>query len=131
MFLFIIIPYFILLPNDNPLADVVDIGITMDPITVKDNVIELDVVAKLTKASIDFNNVVIDLYFLYFFVDLLFLSLKYVIISLMLLIWLLKLSTSFHLFSNRCSKSIFSNGAFGYNVSRFASFLWYKLDKFT
>ena len=46
-----------------------------------------------------------------------FLPLIYVIISLMLLVWLVKLLTSFF-FSNCCSKSIsFSNGAEGYNLS--------------
>ena len=40
----------------------------------------------------------------------------------MLVIWLLKLLTSFIFFSNRFSKSIFSNnGAEGYNLLHFGS----------
>ena len=45
----------------------VDIGITIKPIPVRNNVIELDVVAKLTNVSIDFNNVVKILIFLFLF----------------------------------------------------------------
>ena len=115
-----IIKYNILLPSDNPHAVAVDIGIAIKPIPVRDKVIELDVVAIITNVSNDFSIVVIVLEFLYFFFDLLFLSLKYVIISLMLLIWLLKLLTSFILFSHRFSESMFSNnGAEGYNLSVF------------
>ena len=56
-----------------------------------------------------------------------FFSLKYVIISLMLLTWLLKLFTSFLFFSNRFSNSIFSNnGAEGYNLSVFVSLYYIK-----
>ena len=61
------------------------------------------------------------LYFLYISFDLLFLSSKYVIISLMLIIELLKLFTSSNFFSNLSSKSLFSNGADGYNRSVFCS----------
>ena len=43
---------------------------------VRLNVIKLDVVAIITNVSTDFSIVVIVLYFLYFFFDLLFLSLK-------------------------------------------------------
>ena len=87
-----------LLPIDKPHAVAVDIGITINTIPVRDKVIELDVVAIITNVSNGFCIVVIVLYFLFFFFDLLFLSLKSVIISLMLLIWLLKLLTSFNLF---------------------------------
>ena len=71
-----IVSYVTLLPNNNPHAVAVDIGITLNPIHVRDNVIELDVVAIITNVSKDFNIVVIVLSFLYFFLDLLFLSLK-------------------------------------------------------
>ena len=98
-----IISYSTLLPIDNAQADAVDIGITIKPIPVSDYVIELDVVAIITNVSNDFSIVVIVLYFLYLFFDLWFLSLEYVIISLILLIWLLKLLTSFIFFSNLCS----------------------------
>ena len=106
-----IISYFTLLPTDNPHAVAVDIGISIKPIPVRLNVIELDVVAIITNVSKDLNSVVNVLSFLYRFFDLLSLSLTYVIISLMLLIELSNELTSFSFFSNRCSKSIFSNGA--------------------
>ena len=110
--------YNTLLPIDKAHADADDIGITFKPIPVRLNVKELDVVAIITNVSNDSSIVVIVLYFLYFFFHLLFLSLKYVIISLMLLIWLLKLFTSFNFFSNRFSRSMFSkSSADGYNLS--------------
>ena len=65
-----------LLPIDNPHADAVYIGIAIKPIPVRDNVVEVDVVAIITNVSNDFSVVVIVLYFLYFFFDFLFLSLK-------------------------------------------------------
>ena len=111
-----------LIPIDKPHAVAVDNGIAIKPIPVRLKVIELDVVAIITNVSNDFSIVVNALYFFYFFLDLLFLSLKYVIISLMFLIWLLKLLTSVVFFSSRFSKSIFSNnGAEGYNLSHFCS----------
>ena len=88
---FIITSYTTLLPIDNPHAIPIDIGITIKPIPVRLNVIELDVLAIKTNVSKDSNIVVIVLSFLYFCLDLLFLSLKYVNNFLMLLIWLLKL----------------------------------------
>ena len=96
-----------LLPIDKAHADAVDIGITIKPIPVRDNVIEIDIVAIITNVSNDFNIVVIVLYFLYFFLDLLFLSLKYVIVSLMLLIWFLKLLALILFFSSLCSNQYF------------------------
>ena len=113
--------YITLLPFDNPHAVAVDIGIAINPLPVRLKVIELDVVAIITNVSNDFNIVVSVLCFFYFLLDLLFLSLKYAIISLMLLKWLLKLLTSLIFFSNLCSGSIFSNGAEGYNLSHFWS----------
>ena len=109
------ISYITLLPIEKPHAVAVYIGITIKPIPVRDNVIELDVVAIISNVSNVFSIVAIVLYFLYFFFDLLFL--KYVIISLMLLMWLLKLLTSFFFFSNLYSRSSFSNGADGYNFN--------------
>ena len=93
----ITISYNILLPIDNAQADAVDIGITIKPIPVRHSVIELDVVAKKSVSN-DFNIVVIIIYSLYFFFDLWFSSLKYVIISCELLIWLLKLFLTFNFF---------------------------------
>ena len=61
-----------LLPIDKAHADAVDKGITIKPILVNDKVIELDVVAIITKVSNDFSIVFIVLYFLYIFFDLLF-----------------------------------------------------------
>ena len=43
--------YNTLLPIDKALAGVVDIGITIKAIPVRDNVIKLDVVAIITKVS--------------------------------------------------------------------------------
>ena len=71
-----VISYSTLLPIDKPHAVAVDIGITNNPIPVRDKVIELDVLAIISKVSNDFSIVVIVLYFSYFFFDLLFLSLK-------------------------------------------------------
>ena len=68
--------YNTLLPIDKAHAYAVDTGITIKPIPVRLNVIELDVVAIIANVSNDFSIVVIVLYFLYFFFDLLFLSLK-------------------------------------------------------
>ena len=89
------ISFITLLPIDNPHVVAVHIGIATKPIPVKHKVIEPDVVAIFTNVSNDFSIVVIVLCFLYFFFDLLFLSLNYVTIFLMLLLWLLKLLTSF------------------------------------
>ena len=55
--------YITLLPIDNPHADAVDTGIAMKPIPVRDNVIEVDVVAIITNVSNDFSIIVIFLYF--------------------------------------------------------------------
>ena len=107
-----------LLPVDIQHAVAVDIGIAIKLIPVRLKVKELDVVAIITNVSKEFIIVVIVFIFLYFF-DLLFLSLKYVIISLMLSIWFLKLLTLFNFFCTRCSKSKISNGADGYNRSFF------------
>ena len=115
-----IILYITLLPTDNPHAVAIDFGIAIKPIPVRLNVIELDVVVMITNVSNDFFIVVKLLNFLYFFLDL-FLSSKYVIIYLMLLIWWLKLLTSFKFSSSLCSKSICSIGADGYNQSHFWS----------
>ena len=90
--------YIHLIPNDIEQTDAVAFGITIKPILARDSVIELDVVATKTNVSNDFNIVVSASYFLYFFLDLWFLSLKYVIISLILLIWLLKQLASFNFF---------------------------------
>ena len=47
--------YNTLLPIDNPHAVAVDIGITMKPVPVRDNVIDIDVVAIITNVSNDFS----------------------------------------------------------------------------
>ena len=52
---------------DNPHAIPVDIGIAIKPIPVRLKVIELDVVAIITKVSNDFNIVIIVAFFIYFF----------------------------------------------------------------
>ena len=76
-----IISYFTLLPIENLHAVAVDTGTAINRIPVGGKLIELDVVATITNVSLKFEIVVIVLNFLYFFLDLLFLSLKYVIIS--------------------------------------------------
>ena len=93
----------------------------MKPIPVRLKEIYLDVVTIRTIVSIDFIIVVSALYFLYFFLDLLFLSLKNVIVSLMLSFELLELLLSFSFLFNCCSKPSFSNDADGNNLSRFWS----------
>ena len=98
-----IILYNTLLPNDKVQATPADIGKITKPTPVNDKVIEVDVAPMITIESTDSIIVVIVLYFSYLYFDLWFLSLKYVIISLMLLMWLLKLFTSFIFFSNLCS----------------------------
>ena len=110
-----------LLPNVRKQAKPADMGKIIKPTPVTDNVIEVDVAPMITTLSTASNIVFTVLYFLYLFFDLWFLSLKKVILSLKLLIELLKLLASFIFFSNLCSKSIFSNGALGYNLSVFAS----------
>ena len=65
----------------NPHALELDIGIAINSIPVRDNVIDLDVVAKLKNVSNDFKFVFRVFYILQIFLDLLFFSLKYVIIS--------------------------------------------------
>ena len=93
-----IISHITLVPCDNEQADAVVIGITTRLIPVRLNVIELDVVAIRKNVLNDFNIVVNVPLFLYFFLDLLFLSSKHIIISLMLLMWFLKLLTTFNFF---------------------------------
>ena len=55
--------YTTLLPIDKAHVDAFDIGITIKPIHVRLNVMELDVVAIITTVSNDFTIVVIVLYF--------------------------------------------------------------------
>ena len=53
---------------DNPHAVAVDIGIAINPIPLRDKVIELDVVAIITNVSNDFSIVVIVVYsYIYIF----------------------------------------------------------------
>ena len=59
-----IISYITLLPIDHPHAVAVDVGIAINPIPVRDNVIELDVVTVITNVSNDFSIVVSVSYFL-------------------------------------------------------------------
>ena len=59
---FVYVSYITLLPIDNPHAAAVDTGMAINPIPVRDNVIELDVVPIITNVSIDFSIVVSVLY---------------------------------------------------------------------
>ena len=65
------------LPIDKTQADAVDIGITIKPMPVRLKIIELDVVGIMQNVTNDFSIAVNVLYFLNFFLDFLFLSLKY------------------------------------------------------
>ena len=65
-----------LLPVDTSHAVAFDIGIAIKPISVRDNVIELDIVAIITDVSDDFSMVVIVLNFFISLFDLMFLSLE-------------------------------------------------------
>ena len=56
-----IISYSTLLTIDKPHAVAVDIGITINPVPVRDKVIELEVVAIITNVSNDFSIVVVVL----------------------------------------------------------------------
>ena len=76
LYFFKIIWYSSLLAFDNPHAVAVDTGITIKPIPERLNIIALDVVAIITKVTNDFSIVVIVLYFLYFFFDVILLSLN-------------------------------------------------------
>ena len=73
----------ILLPKDIPQAIPAGIGKIIKPIPVIDSVIDVEVAPMITMLSTDSYTVFKVLLFLYFFFDSLFLSLKYVIISLM------------------------------------------------
>ena len=79
----ITISYFNLLLIDNRDAVVVDFVIAIKPKPVRENEIELDVVAITTFVSNGFNKEVYIFYFLYFLFDAQYLSLKLVINSLM------------------------------------------------
>ena len=65
-----------LLPIDKAHVDAVETGITIKPIPVRDKELELDDVVIITIVSNDFSIVVVVLYFLYIYFDLLFLFLK-------------------------------------------------------
>ena len=121
-----IISFISLLPIDELHAVAVVVVITIKPIPVRDKVTQLDVAAIMTNVSNDFNKIVIVFIFSVFLFGFVFLSLKYVIISLMLSIEMLKLFTAFNFFSTQCSKSIFSNGADGYNFCVFWSIYYIK-----
>ena len=110
-----------LLPIYRVHAILADIGKAIKPRPVIDRITEVVAAPKTTIVCTDSNFVFRVLYFSYFFFDLWFLCLKSVIIFLMLLIWLLKLFRSSNFLSNHCSKSSFSDGADGYNLSHICS----------
>ena len=98
LYLFMINLCNILLPKDIPKTIPADIGKTIKPIPVIDRNIEVDVAAMITMLI---QILILCLKFYKFYISFLiygFCLLKYVIISLMLLIWLLKLLTSFIFF---------------------------------
>ena len=87
-----------MLPNDRVQAIPADIGEKVKSITVIDKVIDVDVAPIITSVSTDSNIVFKVLWFLYLSYYLRFLSLRYVMVSLRLLMWLLKLLTLFIFF---------------------------------
>ena len=74
LFLFMIISHITFLPTDIPHTVATETGIANNALPVKDNVIELDVVAIITNVSNDIIIVVSVLNFLYLFFDSWFLS---------------------------------------------------------
>ena len=71
-----VISYITLLPIGNLLVVAVDVGIATNPIPVRLEVIKVDVMAIKTNVSNESIIVVNVLHFIFFFQDLLFLSLK-------------------------------------------------------
>ena len=63
--LFLITSYTTLLPIDKAPADAVDIGITIKPISVREKVIKLDVVAIITNLLNDFR-IVVNMFYLFY-----------------------------------------------------------------
>ena len=84
-----------LLANHKVHAIPASIGKINRPLPVNDRLIEVDVAPIRTFVSTASINVFKVLKILYLFSDLLFVSLKYVFVSSMWLIWLIKLFTSF------------------------------------
>ena len=125
----ITISYFTLLLIVERHAIPLDFGIAINPIPVRDKVIEIDVVVTKTNVSNDFNNVVNVLNFLYHFLDLLFLSLKYVIISLLLLIDILKLMTSFNFFLMVVLNQYFQKVRLGIIDHIFGPLKWHRIKQ--
>ena len=121
LYLFIINSCKTLLVRDKVHAIPACFGKTFKSIPLIDKIIKFDVTPMIKIVSTDSSVVFRILNYLYLFFNLSFLSLKYVIICLMLLICLLKLFTSFNLFPKLCSKSILSIGAARYNLSVFWS----------
>ena len=76
-----------MIPNDKVHAITADIGKTIEPKPVTDKVIEVDVARMIKIEFIDSKIVLRVLYDPYLFFGLWFLSLKYIICSLMLLTW--------------------------------------------
>ena len=86
-----------MLPTDRVHAIPGDIGRIIKQTQIIDKLIEVDVAPIITIVSTDSKLVLSFIIFIYFF-ELWFLSLKYEIISLMLLVCLLKLLTTFNFF---------------------------------
>ena len=102
-----------LLPNDRMLVIPADVGTIIKPKPIIDRIKEIEVVPVLAIVSrcLLILNLCLAFHNFYLFLDLCFLSLKYVISSSMLLTELLKLLISFNFFSNRWSKSVLPNGS--------------------
>ena len=104
-------------PNDRAHAILAELDLTVKPTPLTERVTDVVAALKLTTASTDSNIVLRVIYFLFFFLDLWFSSLKLLFISLLLPNDLLKLVTTKIFFLNLCSKSWSqpTNGAEGFS----------------
>ena len=110
-----IISYITLLLIDNPHAIPVDIGIAIKPIPVRLTVIRLDVVAKSSNVS---NDLLIQILFYNFYIPFWFFFIFEMFYHFFNVGDRVN-KTNYIFFCNLCSKSFFSNGAEGNNLSHF------------
>ena len=105
-----------MLPKNSVQAIPEEIGTTNNPTTVTDNVTDVVVAPILTIVS-TYSNIVFEVCFL-FFIPLFWFMIFILEICYHFfddIIWDIKPIYIIYFFSNRCSKSAFSNGALGYN----------------
>ena len=112
-----------MLANDIAQAILADIGKKTKPIPVINRVIEVDVVPMIIILSTDYKTVFrifISLWYVVFVFEVC--DHHFNVVDLVI-----KTVNIVYFFSNLCSRSSFSNGAFGYNVSVFWSIYYIKL----